>query len=567
MFNNKLLMSIIIFFFVWNSSSYADQVRGRDGKLKVLSWQAVSTLNPYLSGGGKDMDAASLVLEPLARYNNNGELIPVLAEEIPTLENGGLSADLRSITWKIKKDIVWSDGTPLTADDVVFTGRYCLHSEAGCVAISRFEGVKNLETVDAHTLKINFSIPKPYPYSPLVGAGSPILQKAQFAGCLGMQAQTCTDQNFFPIGTGPFKVTEFHTNDVVSFAANDNYRKKGLPAFSDLVIKGGGDAVSAARAVLVTGEYHYAGNIQIRPELLNQMETHGRGKIAATFGPWVEQLVINLTNPNPDLGDDRSLYKGGANPHPFLSDPSVRRALSLAIDRQILVEAGYGAAGKPVCNILPVHTSKPNNSCLNQNISLANAILDKAGWVPGEDGVRSKNGVRLSLLYQTSTNAVRQDTQLLVKHMWEQIGVEVELVNIDSAVFFGSDPASPHTYGKFYADIQMYSHGSGAPDSESFVSIFQCDKIPSPENGWLGSNTPRYCNPDYDKLVREMVQTVSITKRAELAQKMSDMLVQEGVIIPLVWRSSPSAHSINLKGIVENPWESPFWNIEDWYFE
>ena len=141
---------------------------------------------------------------------------------------------------------------------------------------------------------------------------------------------------------------------------------------------------------------------------------------------------------------------------------AVRRALSLAIDRQILVEAGYGAAGQATCNVLPapaVYASTANDECLTQDVDEANGILDEAGWMRGGDGVRAKDGVRISILYQTSTNSVRQGTQALIKQMWEQIGVETELRNIDAAVFFGGDPASPDTYMKFYADIEMYTWG------------------------------------------------------------------------------------------------------------
>ncbi|MEM7645091.1 MAG: peptide ABC transporter substrate-binding protein, partial [Pseudomonadota bacterium] len=278
--------------------------RGRDGEVSIIYWQAPSTLNPFLSGGTKDVEAASLILEPLARFDSTGTITPWLATDIPTVENGGVSEDLTQITWTLRDDIVWSDGTPFTSEDVKFTWEYCTHPEGGCAQITKFEGIESVETPDATTVVVNFSEPKPYPYSAFTGGESPILQKAQFEACLGAAASTCTDQNFGPIGTGPFVVTEFRTNDVIAYEANDNYREEGKPAFSSVNFKGGGDADAAGRAVMQTGEFDYAWNLQLAPEVIAQMEAGGLGTPIAAFGPLVERIMLNNTNPDPALGPD-----------------------------------------------------------------------------------------------------------------------------------------------------------------------------------------------------------------------------------------------------------------------
>ena len=550
-------------------SSTAHAQRGSAGHLNILYWQAASTVNPFLSGGTKDIEAASLVLEPLAHYDENGNMVPVLVEEIPTVENGGVSSDLRSITWKLEEGIKWSNGTALTAHDVVFTGEYCLNPDMGCNPASYFTDVTKIEALDDHTVTIHFGVAKPFPYGPFVGSTSPILQKAQFQDCMGAKAQECTEQNFGPIGTGPFKVEEFRANDVITYSANEHYRDPDKPAFATATFKGGGDAASAARAVLETGEFDYAWNLQVEPEVLEQMAAAGKGTILTGFGTSVERLMVNQTNNDPSLGPDkRSLYLDGANPHPFLSDPAVRRALSLAIDRQILVDAGYGAAGQVTCNVLPapaVYSSTANDECKTPNVDEANRILDEAGWARGSDGVRAKDGVRLSILYQTSTNSVRQGTQALIKQMWEQIGVETELRNIDAAVFFGGDPASPDTYMKFYADIEMYTNNFDGTDPESYMANWACSEIPGPENQWLGNNIQRSCVPEYDALVAKMSQTASLEERAKLAKQMNDILVQNHYMIPLIWRARVSARSNSLMGVRMNSWDSELWNAADWH--
>lgn len=565
--NKKLLLASTVAVSVASGigSGIAKAERGGDGQLNIIYWQAASILNPYLSSGTKDIESSSMVIEPLARYNEKGNMVPLLVDEIPTVDNGGISEDLKSITWKISDGIVWSDGTPFTAADVAFTAEYCLHPEGGCQQSSNFTDVESVEAVDDQTVKINFSVAKPFPYGPFVGSQVPVLQKAQFADCMGAKAPECTDANFGPVGTGPFVVSEFKANDVVSLTANDKYRDSAKPAFSSVIFKGGGDAASAARSVLETGEFDYAWNLQIEPEVLQKMAQAGKGTVVSAFGTSVERLMVNMTDPDPALGDKRGTIEGGA--HPFLTDASVRQALSLAIDRQTLVDVGYGDAGQPTCNVLPApeaYASTANDSCLNQDIDAAKKLLDDAGWVPGSDGVREKDGVRLSILYQTSTNSVRQATQAIVKQWWQEIGVETELRNIDAAVFFGGDQSSPDTFQKFFADIEMYTNNFDGTDPEKYMANWICAEIPSPENQWLGSNMPRYCNPEYDALVAEMGKTAKLEDRAALAKKMNDMLMQDGAMIPLIHRGGVSAHANSLAGVLMNEWDSELWNIADW---
>ncbi|MGA1633809.1 MAG: peptide ABC transporter substrate-binding protein [Gemmobacter sp.] len=540
--------------------------RGADGHVNVIYWQAPSILNPFLSGGTKDIESASLVIEPLARYNEKGELVPYLAAEIPTVENGGVSADLTSITWKIAPGMLWSDGSAVTAADVIFTWTYCTHPEGGCAQLAKFEGITNVEALDDLTVKVTFGAPKPNPYGAFVGGQSPIIQKAQFENCLGAKAPECTDANFGPIGTGPFRVTEFRTNDVIQLEANPNYRDPAKPAFATMTFKGGGDAEAAGRAVLETGEFDYAWNLQLAPAVIQGMVAAGKGQAISGFGTLVERIEMNLTDPSPNLPEgERSTAK---HPHPFLSDIRVRKALSMAIDRDLLVEVGYGQAGRPTCNLVPAPQiyASDNVDCMTQDIEGAKALLEEAGWTVGGDGVRTKDGMRLSILYQTSTNAVRQDFQALIKQWWSEIGVETELKNISASVYFGGDPGSPDTFQKFYADVEMYANNFDGTDPEAYLAAYTCEKAPRPETQWQGENINRFCDPAYDALVAELGRTGEISKRGEIARKLNDMLTKDSyVIVPLVDRGRVSAHSNTLGGVILNTWDSELWNAADWY--
>lgn len=539
--------------------------RGADGQLNVLIWQAPSTMNPYMSAGSKDMLAASFVLEPLIRFNGAGNMVPFLVKEIPTLENGGISEDLTTITYKLTEGIKWSDGSAMTAEDAVFTWQYCTAEGGGCAQTDYYAGVKNVEAPDAQTIKITFDQPTPYPYTPFVGYRSPILQKAQFADCLGTKAIECTEANFAPVGTGPFVVSEFRANDMIALKANDHYRDAAKPAFSNVVIKGGGDPASAARAVLDTGEFDYAWNLQIEPEILTQLEKGGKGKVVSAFGAAVERIELNQYAVDPSLGDARSTKEAG--PHPFNTDPAVARALSLAIDRNIIVEAGYGQSGRPTCNNVAapeVYASAGNDWCLTQDIKEANRLLDEAGWARGSDGIRAKDGVRLSVLFQTSTNSVRQGSQALIKNWWSEIGVETELRNIAAAVFFGGDTSSPDTLQKFYADAEEFNKPFSGTDPSGYLGGWTCASIPRPDTNWLGENMARYCNPEYDALVETLKGTTDLSERAALVKQLNDMVVGDGAILPLVHRGNVAAVSNSLAGVEVTAWDSEFWNIADW---
>jgi len=539
--------------------------RGRDGQVSILYSQAPSILNPYLAGGIKDVEAASLILEPLARYDGSGTMVPWLAETIPTVGNGGVRADMTAITWRLRDGLTWSDGTPVTSQDIRFTWAYCTAEGGGCSQLAKFDGITNITTPDQRTAVITFDAPKPFPYATFVGAQTPIIQSAQFADCLGPAAPQCTQANFNPIGTGPYRVKEFRPNDTVLYEANPAYRDSARPAFETVLIKGGVEVDTAARAVLETGQFDYAWNLQLPPDVLRNLARSGDGQIVSAFGTLVERLALNRTDPSMTHGEARSTRK---HPHPILSDPSVRQALSMAINRQVLVEIGYGDAGRPSCNILPapaIYASKANETCLTPDMEGARVLLDQAGWLPGADGIRAKDGTRLRLLFQTASNPVRQNFQDMIKQWWRDIGVETELRSIDPSVFFGSDPASPDTFQKFFADVQMFANKFDGTDPEAYMAGWGCNKIPSPENQWQGINVPRYCDEAYDRLIADLRQTATLEERAAIARAMNDRLVQSYTVVPLVDRGRVSGHVGSLGGVVMNPWDSELWNIAEWY--
>lgn len=298
------------------------------------------------------------------------------------------------------------------------------------------------------------------------------------------------------------------------------------------------------------------------------MAADGNGQIVVAFAGLVERLLPNQTNPDPELGEKRSEWTPeDPNPHPFLTHPAVYEALSKAIDRDLIATQLYGFAGRPTCNIIPgppAYVSNVNDDCLVQDIAGANQLLDDAGIVDSDgDGIRELDGVPLQIRYQTSTNSVRQKTQALIKQWWSEIGVETELINHDAGVYFGGDPNSPDTYGKFYADVEMYTDGPPI-DAQQHLAGLLCSEISRRDNNWLGNNVYRGCNEEFDALFDELTQTPVGERRIELVKQLNDINVQSGYQIPLVFRGFASAHANSLLGVQINGWDSEMWNIADW---
>ena len=546
-----------------------DAVAGSDGDLLLLQWQAPSQANAHLSTGTKDLLASSLVLEPLAEIGPGGELVPVLATEIPSADNGGISEDQTQMTWNLRDDIVWSDGTPFTADDVVFTSEYCSDELTGCQGNADFLEAESIVADDDYTVTITFKEPTGWPFKLFVSYTSPILQRAQFEPCVGEGATGCSDENLSPVGTGPYTVTELRPEDAVTYVMNENYRgiAEGKPAFGGVQIKGGGDAESAARSVLEIGEADYAWNLQVAPEILAPMEAAGNGVVQSAFTTNVEHINLNQTDPN---GDPRSDYSDGNNPNPFFKDnPELHRALSLAINRQELVTVGYGASGIPACNMWHVagEITDALDWCLEQDIDEANSILDGLGYDDTDgDGVRElSDGTPLEWDYVTSTNAVRQSNQELIKDYWEEIGVKANMKNESASLFFDGTGASDVSIWKFFSDIEMFTNGASAPNGAEYLSNWTTDEIPDSTNNWGGGNMPRLTNDEFDQLSAEVASlAVSDPSRAEKIKRMDEILSSEAVI-PLILRANVSAFKADIEGIGDlNGWDSEYWNIEDW---
>ncbi len=544
------------------ASTYKPTKRGGGGALKVLWWQGATLLNPHFAVGTKDSEGSRIFYEPLATWDPEGNLVPVLAAEIPTRQNGGLSADGKVVTWKLKRGVTWHDGQPFTADDCIFNYEYAKDPAAAAVTIGAYKDVK-VEKIDSHTIRVMFDKPTPFWAEAFIGSNGMIIPKHLFSAYTGAKSRDAPN-NLKPVGTGPYKFVDFKPGDMVRGEIYMNYHMPNRPHFDSIEMKGGGDATSAARAVLQTGEYDYAWNIQVEDEVLKRMVVGGKGTVTYTPGGNIEFIQLNQSDPYTEVDGERSSPK---SKHPIFVEPAVRQAMAMLVDRKSVEDFIYGPAGIATGNFLNNPPRfRSGNTRWEFNVDKASTTLEAAGWRRGADGIREKGGKKLKFVFQTSTNAARQKTQAIIKQACQRAGIDIEVKAVAASVFFSSDIANPDTYGKFWCDMQMYTTTMTQPDAGRFMDQYISEEIASKANKWQGRNITRWRNDEYDRAYRASEGELDPVKRAALFIRMNDLIVNDNAVIPVVYR--PRVSTTSAKLVVRlSGWDLDFWDLSDWYRE
>jgi peptide/nickel transport system substrate-binding protein len=479
-----------------------------------------------------------------------------LAAEWPTVDNGLLDPDGLFVIWKLRQGVKWHDGEDFNAEDVVFTYEWIADPENSATTLGIYATVESVEMVDEYTVQVNFTEPNPAWSDPFMGAQGCVLPQHVFADYMGAAGRDAP-ANLMPVGTGPFKVKEFKPGDVALYEIFMDYWDPGKPHLDEVEIKGGGDAVSAARAVLQSGEADWAWNLQIEPAILNQMAGGGQGELVLSPGNSAERIMVNFADPRTDVG---GAFSEPSTQHPWFSDVRVRQAINLAIQRDVVTEQLYGPGNEPTAYILNVpERLKPEGLTWEYNLEAAQALLDEAGFEPG-----------FNILYSTSVNSARQKTQEIVKEDLEKLGFVVELKSVDSAVYFASDAGNPDTYAHFYADLTMYTNGPSNPYPISWAERFRSDDIAEKANDWSGTNITRYNNPDFDALHDRARTAIDEQEQVEIWQQMMQIPYDDVVEIPIVWRGAVAAKSnrVVIDPVNMTNWgdSNPTQDLKNWTF-
>lgn len=474
------------------------------GTVIVGTPQEPGTLNPLLASATIDDVISSFIVEGLVGIDADGLYIPVLAEALPELSEDGLV-----VTYKLKKDIKFSNGDAFTCADVQFTLDAILSDLSGA-STSGYSDIDSIDCTDDHTAVVNFA----EVYAPYLRLFSYIIPR----GAGELEKLDTWEYNRAPISTGPWIVSSWTAGDNITLTKNPYYREEGKPYLDSIIIK-----ILPSREVgmqlLGTGEITTLWDLtEADFPALEKME--GVSYAGALYGSGENELLaFNLADPKVDAPADPATA-----PHPILYDLRVRQAIQLGIDKKLIVDAllyGNVRVGTTVLPVGPFACPQPESE---YNPEKAKALLEEAGWVEGADGIREKDSLRMSLkISSTSGNQLREQTEQVLVEMMKAIGIELVIDNMPSDILFaGWDSNGMRKHGNF--DILLYTTGPGIdPDSHMF-SNYHSARIPVTDNAGAGNNFSRYINPDVDQWIDDAAYTADTATRQEFYCKVADQI-------------------------------------------
>lgn len=496
------------------------------------------TLNPIYAYSWTAECIFDLNLLPLWNIDNDGSYVMELAEELPSKENGGLSEDGLTITIKLRQDAVWSDGTPVTAEDAVFT--YEMIMDDGNSSYSRYPWdtyVEGITAVDEHTLQIKLTGPYADWSTSLFTGITRVIPKHILEPVF--QAEGTLDNaewNRMPsVSDGPFIVTEFEPSSHLAFEANPKYWR-GRPKLDKIFMRLTEDR-AAQLAALASGESDI-GTYIIGSEV-PEIDKMGNVGIQTYANGYQVALFLNV---DPKTAN------------PGMSDPVVRRAVAFSIDRNLINDELYhGLYEIPATYWHGTVYDNPDLTPYPFDPEAAKKLLDGAGWVDSDgNGFRDKGGVQLKLRYVYIGGDETGDTMVAsIQQMLANVGIEVELLpNTYEVLWAAYDQNGPMAHGQY--DMTHFSDGLWyfpSPDT----SYFLCDQIPSDANPY-GYNWYGVCDPKLDELFKAQAVELDNAKRIEMFHEIGKIMYDQVFIIPLhtdpdVWAVNDRLANVHFSGV------------------
>ncbi len=519
------------------------------GQATVAIWQEPDNLNYYLSSLTVTWEVIEAVSEGLVKAAPDGTFIPLLVQDIPDQKNGGVSADGKTITWKLKPGIKWSDGQPLTCDDVKFTWQAVVTPDQGVISTAGWRDIDSVDCPDPNTVVIKYKQPYAAYRAQMTDK---VLPKHATGDPTKMKDWP---YNTKPIGTGPFKVDEFQRGSYVALSRNENYREQGKPYLDKLIFRIVPSS-DVSKQLLRSGEVDVMWNNTEAdyPELQSMQGV----KISDPVQIGGERMILNLTKPG-EPSDNKT-------PHPILGDQKVRQAIAYGINKQQIIDKLLFGKALP-------GTSELNAGFFNctdiqpipYDPAKAKQLLDDAGWKAGADGIREKDGQKLRLKYQTTTgNKLREDSQVLIVEDMKNIGVDFYIENQPANVLISSwANKSPRKWGNF--DIIMYTTNASLDPHSQMLNYFTSASIPSPENQG-GINYSRWNDPQTDQDVQKAGTLADLDQRKQLYCDAAKRIVDGASHIYLYQRRQIGSYRETLQNFQANPWSSTLsWNAQDWW--
>jgi peptide/nickel transport system substrate-binding protein len=512
----------------------------RENTLSVAFTQEPDSLNPMYSTQDFAGLARSLFLAAPWHFDDQLKLVPVLVKEIPSVENGGISADGKTITLKLREDAVWSDGTPITSDDYMFTAEMYASDRNSPLGRTPWDTAQ-VTAPDKTTVVVTFSEPfAPWPVR-LFGRILPahVLRPVfEAEGTLDKAAWNSTPT----VASGPYTLKEYQKGQFMIFAANDKF-VLGKPKIEQILIKIVPDDAGQV-ASLKSGESDIG--YFLAPADAVDLKQNFPIEIYTVNAGYNEGWFFNL---NAEKG------------HPAIQDAAVRKAISMAINRQELVTGLLNDLVKPSAGFWDGSPYQdPSIQPQAYDPEGAKKLLDEAGWAAGDDGIREKGGVKLRLRYATNSRDLRKDAQRVIEEQLKQVGVAVELINHPNKIFLAAyENEGPVARGDF--DVAQWSISPRFPDPDT--TRFRLGEIGTADNGYVGSNWAHVRDDALEALFVEQEKTVDFAARTALFHQISKIVNDRTYWMglwqdPDLWAVSKRVSGVRFSG------GTPWWNVTEW---
>lgn len=506
------------------------------GVLRVAVVSEPKSLNPLLSTNTTDGFIDRLMFEPLLSADPKGSPVPMLASEVPALQNGGISKDGLTITYHLRKDAKWTDGTPVTSQDVKWSWQAIVNPNDNVISRHGYDVVRSIDTPDEHTavvhLKERFApfvntffaeSDQPYGLAP-----AHVLAKYPNINQLPFNSEPT-------VNDGPFTFASWTHGDRIVLDANANFFK-GKPGLNRVIVQFVPDENTAINLLRTHAiDYIFQASINTYPALKNL--------------PNVQLVFVDM---NAFEGLEFNTQ------HPGISDPLVRRAIAYALDKSSLVARLTYNQQKIATGDLPdwMWAFDPTVKSYPYDIATARKLLAEAGWQPGTDGIARRGDKPLSLLLSTdNANATHREESLLVQEALKRIGIDVEIKYYPQDLLYATQAMGGILQtGKFDLTLAPWYAGIDPDDSSQFI----CAMVPP--NGY---NTARYCNPDMESAQRDALSHYDIPTRKKAYSQIEHLLLRDNPYVFFWWQRQMEAVSIDFKGFAPNPTVES-WNAWEW---
>lgn len=511
------------------------QGKSAKGQLTVGFSQEPTVFNPHMPHIEVDEGIHFSIFDPLFYVDEKGAFVAALAAEVPTVENGGISAD--GLNWKVKlrDDVKWHDGKPFTAEDVKFTLELLVDPNFRSWRKTGHEFVRDLTVVSP--TEITWKMEKPFAPYPSILASTFITPKH----LLGAEADRNTAAyNNAPVGTGAFKWKERVAGDYILLEANTDYFGDG-PHVERLIYKYVPD-LNVLYTQFKTGDIDVVGLQWITPDHYDEAKDLAGKVVNVVPGSTIESLSFNMERPQ-------------------FEEPAVREALYAAIDKQSIIEALYYGLPTPTESYVPQQSFYYNPDLPKHEYSIEKArkLLDDAGWAVGADGIRAKDGVKLAFTCSTTAgNHIREQVQQYMQQSFKDIGVEMTISNLPPAVMWGDY----WMLSKFDSVIVGLDFLTGPdPDTSDFFR-----STSSPAKGGSGQNTWQFANKEVDELLAKGGGLFVPEERKAVYLKIQEIMRKEMPLLPLFQYATVRGHKQGVENVKPNVnTRIDTWNVATWH--